>query len=389
MEDKFKVSEEELNDRMAMLFSKLKTDSLFGARFVLKQRDQINSGLIDSRVSVDILLFYANKKIPAETMSQIRIAATRKLSIDNIKFILRFRGKDGPMDQSTMSTIRDLLGNSKYHSDVDFIGKILIEDNKPAGSKYLDVSPYGGMSKIAETHHILKIVSKFIKNGHKDKLYEYVDNHSFKENRQFLALCNKFHDDEFEYAIECLNSNAPLNVIYCYLFVRDGNKTWDDISSFLDSHKSAANYILVFCSGKLDKKAYGDVIRLFNMQSNRLIDELYFEHNVNLNILQFFTKYTETDARHTVKSRYSGYAIISKTESSKLCNTIVELLAEGWDGNYISKFIDSNCNNPKLALDIARKHRTSADAAIETANELGVGCVMTDNGKLNCQEVNR
>lgn len=328
-------------------------------------------GLTDKRVSIDAILLYAGPKLPPEIMEQLRLAAANKLSIDELKFIRRLKSSDIP----TISKVGNLLENKVV--DITFLKSILLDDNKDISSKYLSTEQFynntSEIIKIANPTDVLEMIEKFTISNNFDTMASYIKRNSTKDTRIFLALCSRLKIDE---AIYCLENSIPINVIYCYLYIKDGNKTWTDVVQFLESNESADRYIVTFCNGDFDRKRMDGVDKLLNLSSNNLIDELYFGYNIDIDILSNFTSYAD---RISSPAIYSGYAIKDDEKPIELCKAIFRLLSGGKDANYVAKFINSSCTNILLAIKIAEKHGVIPEWAIDAANELGPTYIWTNN----------
>lgn len=326
------------------------------------QLDEINTGLADTRVSVDAICLYAKPQYTSKVMYQIRLGATQKLTIDELKFVLKFSSQDTSM----MSKVRVLL--SQKDVDLNFIKSLLIEDNKDIGSKYLNTSSFANGMKIATPLDMLEMAKKYILNGYYNELNDYVSRHSIKENREFLALCSKL---ELPQAIDCLEMELPLNAIYSFVYIKEGQATWSELIEFLKMHDKAKNYAKAFCKGIFYKKYKKDIKKLFKLDTNKVIDRLFVEHDVDVDLLGEFTGYRDDIDDTNSQYVYSGYAIRSADESKEICEHIVKLFSVGKTIDCIKKFISPDCKFTKLSLDIYLQYPCSPEQAIDAANILG------------------
>ena len=332
-------------------------------RFSWGQLKQIDLGLEDDNIDIKLVDFYAKPQIPTKVMEQLRLGIQDELSLSNLELLIKFKDEQIPF----LKIVRRIL--KETHTGQTLLTSIFFDNNKYLGTRFIKLDSYGSSEQIAEPIGLLRVIDTFIKHDLTYLLRNYYAKNKLKMTREFLAFCSKVKP---QIAIDWLRNETPLNVIFCYCYCNDSNKSWDEVKQFIILHNSARDfYIRAFCEGKLDDKNTCDMIKLFDIDSNRLIDELFFIYNIPVESLSAFTDYIDLNQGNGTKHMFSGYPLGRSKEPHELARVIAELLKRGLDSNEIAnKHISPDCRYKVLTLCVAIAHKTRLEDAVVIADNI-------------------
>lgn len=327
-------------------------------KFNEEQLREINEGLADNRISTNTILFYAKPLYSAKVMGQLRSGACHGLSLEKLKFLIKFKDRD----IAFLSKVRVILECKEV--DLNFAKSILLEDNKDIGAKYLNTQSFANGTNISTPIEMLDMAKNFITRGFFKELDDFTSSHSIKESRELLALCSKLEQSQ---AIQCLEMKIPLNVIYCFIYFKTDAIIWSELIEFYKSNIKAQHYAKAFCEGLFYKKHKSSIESFFEIDSNDLVDRLFIDYNFDIGSLKELSTDCVLENNHV----YSGYSIDPKNESTIICKQIIKLFSTGKSIDCIKKFISSDCKFPRIALDIYMRHLCSPEQAIDAAHIIG------------------
>lgn len=332
-------------------------------RFSWGQLKQIELGIDDDSIDIEMIYYYAKPTIPAKVMEQLRLGIKDGLSLADIELLIKLKIEQIPFIKITRLLLKE---DGEYR---ELIKSIFFDNNKYLGNRFIKLDTYGSSVQIAEPISLLRVIDVFAKNNLTYLLQVYCKNNKLKSTREFLAFCSKAKS---EVAIEWLRNEIPLNVIFCYCYCNDSRKTWDEIKQFIGLHKSARDfYIRAFCEGKLDNINIGEAMKLFDINSNRLIDELFFTHNIPVKSLGAFTDYIDLNQEKGTKHMFSGYPLGRSKEPRELARVIAELLKRGIASTEIANnHISPDCKYKVLTLCVAIAHKTRLEDAVVIADKI-------------------
>lgn len=326
--------------------------------FSLSQKNEILKSLADESIDCKIVKsFMTNHDVASRTMHLIRVGAQAGLTFDKLRFLFMFRKDTGEI----ANLLKNLL--VKKIATLQLLERILIEDGKVAQSKYLNSGRYRNCFEIADQIEIVNVTEKFLIDAkRRDDFIEMINSKSLRCNRELLALYTKLTKNE---RLDCFDQKIAKNVIFCYVYCNKTDRTWRQVRDFNNLHPNAENYILAFLKGLLDDYSNEELSKLFDLDSNRLIDELFFEHHVSLDEVWQFEGYENLNHNTGTNHKYSGYSLGLSDEPVELARCVVKWLDRGKSIDKIIKFTSANFGDKVSILDLGMTYKLTVDQAID------------------------